>query len=110
MHMKVLALGFSRTGQFMLRSTLPQLALTNSKALCVCFCCSLVAMHTNRISALKVALEKLGYTVYHMSECVTKFKDQHMLLWEEALRAKLLGEGKPWTGDDIDKMLRNYDV
>ncbi|KAF1973802.1 hypothetical protein BU23DRAFT_124419 [Bimuria novae-zelandiae CBS 107.79] len=27
---------------------------------------------TGTISALKIALEKLGYNVYHMSKCVTR--------------------------------------
>ncbi|KAF2177890.1 hypothetical protein K469DRAFT_601641 [Zopfia rhizophila CBS 207.26] len=57
-----------------------------------------------------LALEKLGYSVYHMSECVTRWQEQHLQLWEEALTAKLKGQGKPWTGDDIDKVLRNYNA
>jgi hypothetical protein len=60
--------------------------------------------------ALKIALEKLDYSVYHMSECVARWKDKHFQLWEEALQAKLLGQGTIWTGDDIDKVLQNYNV
>lgn len=61
-------------------------------------------------SALKIALEKLGYSVYHMSECVTRWQEKHLQLWDEAIQAKLLGNGKPWTGDDIDKVLQNYNA
>jgi hypothetical protein len=43
--------------------------------------------------ALKTALEKLDYSVHHMSECVARWKDKHFQLWEEALQAKLLGQG-----------------
>ncbi|KAF2002443.1 hypothetical protein P154DRAFT_594145 [Amniculicola lignicola CBS 123094] len=61
-------------------------------------------------SALKIALEKLGYNVYHMSECVTRWQEKHLQLWDEALQAKLLRKGKPWTGEDIDKILQNYNA
>lgn len=60
--------------------------------------------------ALKAALEKLGYRVYHGSVAVRRWEKKHLALWEEALKAKFLGEGKPWTGDDLDKMLQNYTV
>lgn len=60
--------------------------------------------------ALKRALEKLGYKVYHMEECVTRWQEQHLHLFEEATRAKLLGQGKLWTGAELDKVLQNYTV
>lgn len=60
--------------------------------------------------ALKRALEKLGYNVYHMEECVTRWQEKHLHLFEEATKAKLLGEGKPWTGAELDKILQNYTV
>ena len=60
--------------------------------------------------ALKAALEKLGYKVYHMEECVRRHKEQHLLLFEEAVRAKLDGDGKLWTGAELDKVLQNYTV
>lgn len=62
------------------------------------------------IEALKAALEKLGYNVYHMAECVTRWQEKHIHLFEEATRAKLLGQGKLWTGADLDKVLQNYTV
>jgi hypothetical protein len=55
-------------------------------------------------------LEKLGYSVYHMSEACMKWQEKHLQLWEEALKAKFLSEGKPWTGDDFEKILQNYTV
>lgn len=60
--------------------------------------------------ALKIALEKLGYRVYHMAECVTRWEEKHIHLFEEATRAKLLGQGKLWTGAELDKVLQNYTV
>jgi hypothetical protein len=60
--------------------------------------------------ALKQALEKLGYNVYHMEECVTRWQENHLSLFEEATKAKLLGEGKLWTGAELDKVLQNYTV
>jgi hypothetical protein len=60
--------------------------------------------------ALKVALEKLGYRVYHGSVAVRRWDKKHLDLWEEALKAKFLGQGKRWDGDDIDKLLQNYTV
>jgi hypothetical protein len=52
-----------------------------------------------------VALEKLGYKVYHCSECATRWKDDHVVLFKEAMEAKLYGKGTMWTGADLDKVL-----
>jgi hypothetical protein len=60
--------------------------------------------------ALKVALEKLGYNVYHCSECAMRWKDNHIVLFKEAMEAKLYGKGKLWTGAELDKVLQNYTV
>ena len=57
--------------------------------------------------ALKVALEKLGYNPYHMSVAI---RSRHLRYWEEALRAKYLGERQPFSKSDFDKFLANYDV
>jgi hypothetical protein len=62
------------------------------------------------VLALKTALEKLGYSVYQMSEACMKWREKHLQLWEEALRAKFLDEGKPWTGEDFEKILQDYTV
>ena len=45
-----------------------------------------------------------------MSEACMKWQEKHLQLWEEALKAKFLGEGKPWTGEDLEKILQNYTV
>ncbi len=39
-----------------------------------------------------------------------RFKDRHVHLFEEATRAKLLGDGKLWTGAELDKVLQDYTV
>ncbi|KAF2464562.1 uncharacterized protein BDR25DRAFT_380789 [Lindgomyces ingoldianus] len=58
--------------------------------------------------SLFLPLEKLGYSVYHMEECVTRWQEKHIHLFEEATRAKLLGQGELWTGAELDKVLQNY--
>lgn len=60
------------------------------------------------MKTLKIALEKLGYRVYHIAECVPRWKGKHLHLFEEATRAKLLGQGKLWTGAELDKVLQDY--
>lgn len=60
--------------------------------------------------ALKVALERLGYKVYHCSECAMQWKNNHVVLFKEAMEAKLHGKGKLWTGAELDKVLQNYTV
>jgi hypothetical protein len=45
-----------------------------------------------------------------MEECVTRWQEKHLHLFEEATKAKLLGEGKTWTGAELDKILQNYTV
>jgi hypothetical protein len=55
-------------------------------------------------------LEKLGYRVYHGSVAVRCWEKKHLDLWEEALKAKFLGGGKRWDGDELDKILQNYTV
>ncbi|CAI6338615.1 unnamed protein product [Periconia digitata] len=74
--MRILALGFSRTGTI----------------------------------SLKIALEKLGYHPYHGSIAIRSWKDDHWILWEEALRAKFLGDGEPYGREEFDKFLGDYDV
>ena len=45
-----------------------------------------------------------------MSEACMRWEDRHLQLWQEALDAKFKGKGKRWTGDELDKILWNYDV
>ncbi|KAH7014238.1 uncharacterized protein B0I36DRAFT_48850 [Microdochium trichocladiopsis] len=58
--------------------------------------------------SLYQAMQKLGYRPYHMYEVVTGGFTQ-MMLFREALRAKYLGEGKPYGKPEFDKWLANYD-
>ncbi|KAF2679569.1 hypothetical protein K458DRAFT_422130 [Lentithecium fluviatile CBS 122367] len=58
--------------------------------------------------SLKVALDKLGYKIYHCSECATRWKEDHVVLFKEAMEAKLHRKGKLWTGAELDKVLQNY--
>jgi hypothetical protein len=109
--MGFLALGFSRTGLSPCNDIPCHAELISSQELCVCHFDSVAEGDADLESlALKVALEKLDYSVYHMSECVTRWEDKHLLLWQEALQAKFLGQGTSWTGDDIDKVPQNYNV
>lgn len=50
------------------------------------------------------ALQMLGYNPYHMVVAMG-----HLDLWREALRAKYLGQGKPWEREEFDKLLGKYD-
>lgn len=51
----------------------------------------------------------LGYKPYHMYEVVQQ-GITHLQLFEESLRCKYLGAGKPYGKAEFDKWLANYDV
>jgi hypothetical protein len=106
--MEVLALGFSRTGLSPYSESMKRLLTSTRNNVYVPIHLALQSKLT--LEALKRALEKLGYSVYHMEECVTRWKEKHIHLFEEATRAKLLGQGKLWTGAELDKVLQNYTV
>lgn len=55
------------------------------------------------------ALERLGYHPYHMAEAI-KNAPVDFPVWEEAVRAKYLGEGAPFTKEDFDKFLGRFDT
>ncbi|GAW27043.1 putative NAD dependent epimerase protein [Rosellinia necatrix] len=59
--------------------------------------------------SLYQALGMLGYKPYHMAE-VVKGGPTQMGLFEEALRCKYLGAGKPYGKAEFDKWLAEYDV
>lgn len=59
--------------------------------------------------SLYQALKTLGYTPYHMYEVITNGAT-HMDLFDEAIRCKYLGKGKPYGKAEFDKWLGNYDV
>ncbi|KAF2822315.1 hypothetical protein CC86DRAFT_385301 [Ophiobolus disseminans] len=61
-------------------------------------------------TALKTALEQLGYTPYHMSEALKNTRKGHLTFWQEALAAKYEGKGKSFGRDEFDKFLGNYNV
>jgi hypothetical protein len=54
-------------------------------------------------------MKKLGYTPYHTMEAYYHPR-RDFPLWEEALKAKFLGEGKPYGREEFDKLLGNFDV
>ena len=43
-------------------------------------------------------------------ECVTRWQENHIHLFEEVTGANLLEEGKLCTGAELDKVLQNYTV
>lgn len=54
--------------------------------------------------SLFIALQRLGYTPYHMIVAMDDLD-----LWREALTAKYHDQGKKWGRDEFDKLLSNYD-
>jgi hypothetical protein len=45
-----------------------------------------------------------------MAECCLDFPNDSCVLWHQAIDAKYHGKGKPFAGEDFDKMLWRYDV
>ncbi|KAI5921058.1 hypothetical protein F4810DRAFT_680039 [Camillea tinctor] len=58
--------------------------------------------------SLYQAFRILGYKPYHMYESVMNGR-QHMGIFEEALRCKYQGVGKPYGKPEFDKWLAEYD-
>ncbi|KAL8807419.1 MAG: hypothetical protein Q9182_000758 [Xanthomendoza sp. 2 TL-2023] len=56
--------------------------------------------------SLVAALKKLGYTPYDFIDRVLL---GHLSLWTDALRAKFLGQGKPWGKTELDRVLKGFD-
>ncbi|KAH8649866.1 hypothetical protein BX600DRAFT_528863 [Xylariales sp. PMI_506] len=56
------------------------------------------------------ALQILGYKPYHMYEIVNDPLDLHKAIYEEALRCKYFGEGKPYGKAEFDKWFAEYDA
>ncbi|KAI0594813.1 hypothetical protein F4775DRAFT_419638 [Biscogniauxia sp. FL1348] len=59
--------------------------------------------------SLYQAFKILGYRPYHMYETVRDGR-QHMGIFEEALRCKYQGAGKPYGKPEFDKWLAEFDV
>lgn len=45
-----------------------------------------------------------------MSECIKHWRDKHLHLWDEALKAKYRGQGKPYEVAEFNKIFKGYDV
>lgn len=59
--------------------------------------------------ALFTALQRLGYTPYHMALAMGSPKT-NLALWCEALNAKYHGQGKKWGREEFDRLLGDYDA
>lgn len=59
--------------------------------------------------SIYTALHRLGFRVYHMNEAV-KSPRTSFGCWNEAIRAKFHGEGKPFGRSEFDKLLGDYDA
>ncbi|KAI3324886.1 TLD-domain-containing protein [Xylariaceae sp. AK1471] len=70
-----------------------------------------IVLSRSRIGTFSLyqALKMLGYKPYHMYEVVVGGQ-LHMSLFEEALRCKYLGAGKPYGKAEFDKWLAAFDV
>ncbi|KAL2827229.1 hypothetical protein BDW59DRAFT_160517 [Aspergillus cavernicola] len=60
--------------------------------------------------SLYIALQELGYTCYHMTECCLNHRSNSLINWNQAIDAKYNGKGRPFSGVDFDKMLWRYDA
>ncbi|KAI9736623.1 MAG: hypothetical protein M1834_000827 [Cirrosporium novae-zelandiae] len=58
--------------------------------------------------SIYTALQKLGYTPYHMVEALNP--PQKFDVWSECLLASHKGQGKVWGKEEFDKLLGNYDA
>lgn len=71
---------------------------------------SLMAFETYSICcwlALWMALRQLGYRPYHY---VDRWLQNHFQLWDQALRAKYYGIGRPWKREEFDAVMGDFDV
>lgn len=59
--------------------------------------------------SILTALEHLGYNPYHMVKAM-RAPRLNFSLWNEALRAKFHGHGKPWGREEFDRILGEYDA
>ena len=67
-----------------------------------------VGMSRTGTMTLFTALQRLGYTPYHMAVALGSPKT-NCYLWCEALNAKYHGQGNNWGREEFDKLLGNYD-
>ncbi|MCJ1452087.1 hypothetical protein MMC28_002428 [Mycoblastus sanguinarius] len=57
-------------------------------------------------TSLAEALKQMGYKPY---DFVDRWKLNHLPLWDEALRAKFYGKGKPWGRKEFDVVTKDFD-
>ncbi|KAL7793777.1 hypothetical protein V8C37DRAFT_77313 [Trichoderma ceciliae] len=71
----------------------------------------LIVFSRSRVGTFSLyrALKMLGYTPYHIYE-VVKNGITHLDLFDEALRCKYQGTGKPYGKAEFDKWMANYDA
>jgi len=53
------------------------------------------------------ALRQLGYRPYHF---IDRWFQNQLHLWDQAVRAKYYGVGKPWTRKEFDMVMGDFDV
>ena len=58
-------------------------------------------------AALAAALKQLGFVPY---DYLDRFLKGHSRLWDDAMRAKFQGVGKPWGRQEFDRVTRDFDV
>ncbi|CAL8576263.1 hypothetical protein XPA_002152 [Xanthoria parietina] len=66
----------------------------------------IMGMPRSGTMSLVAALKQLGYTPY---DFIDRFILGHMPLWTQALRAKFLGQGKPWAKAELDRVVQGFD-
>ncbi|KAL8678256.1 MAG: hypothetical protein Q9186_005369 [Xanthomendoza sp. 1 TL-2023] len=67
----------------------------------------IMGMPRSGTMSLVAALKKLGYTPY---DFIDRIILGHLPRWTDALRAKFLGQGKPWGKPEFDRLLKGFDV
>ena len=58
-------------------------------------------------TALTAALRKLGFKVY---DFVERYKADEITLWDNALRAKFFGNGRPWGRKEFDEVTGSFNA
>ena len=91
--MRVLVMGMGRTG-------------TTGKSLKQ-FWPSQVAGLIEPREALADGLRQLGFTPY---DYLDRFDRDHLRLWDDAMKAKFNGLGKPWGRQEFDELTGDFDV
>ena len=59
---------------------------------------------------MMAAYQELGYTTYHGFQYMAIGGGPAQIEWERAIDAKWYGKGKPFTKEDFDELLGEYEV